>query len=138
MHVIADSWDDTDAGVGQPRPVDLRIPLDDFFGRLDAVAARVMRVVADDVDVDHQPPTFQGVADGVDVGLAVVLPRDERVVNLANLVGAPLPRDEPVQRLRHRQRPGEPAPAEPLAHAVDRVVNLGVVGEEDVFQQALA
>ena len=51
---------------------------------------------------------------------------------------APLPRREPVQRRLGRQRLRQPAAAEPLAHAVDGVVDLGVVGDEDVFQRPVA
>ena len=40
---------------------------------------RIVRVVADDIDVDHEPMSFDAVADGVDVGLAVVFASDARL-----------------------------------------------------------
>ena len=46
-----------------------RVALDDMLRRLDTVPRRVARVVAHDVDVDHQSPLFQRVANGVRVAL---------------------------------------------------------------------
>src|SRR5437763_351108 len=100
MNVIADARNDTDPGIRQARPIDIRVPLNDLLGWLNAMPPGVVRVVANDVDVNHQPPALQGIADGVNVGLAIVLPSDERIVDLANLVTAPLPGRESIQGLR--------------------------------------
>jgi hypothetical protein len=62
----------------------------------DAVPRGIVRVVAHKVDVDPQPTLFQGIAHGMHVALGVVLPGDVRMVERDDLVGATLPRREPI------------------------------------------
>ena len=102
MNIIADPRNDADPRVRQACLVDFGVALDHFLRRFDAVPPWVKRVIADNVDMHHQTSAFQGVADRVDVSLSVVFPCNEGMVNLANLVGAPLPRGEAIQRLLDR------------------------------------
>ena len=71
----------------------------------------------------------------MDIALGVVLPGDVRMVKHDELVGVPLPRREEIQRRRSWQSLRQPAAAEPVAHAVDGVIDVRVVGDEDVFQR---